>query len=99
VLRTPLTATVSIRGMMVVQLKASSSVASSICQKPLEAQSSRNERSVPQARTMRTDRRAPDQSAAKLISGVNRMRAKSGAASSNAIASSSRPRQCSHTGM
>src|SRR4029077_14849800 len=52
---------------------------------------SRNDRSVPQARKMRTERRPPDQSVAKLIAGVNRMRAKSGAARGIAIASSLSP--------
>jgi hypothetical protein len=85
--------------MMVVQLKPNSSVARNICQKLPDAQSSRKDRSDPQARKMRTVRRAPDQSAAKLITGVNRMRAKSGVASISAIASASRPRHCSHTGM
>ena len=95
----PLTATVSISGMIVVQLAASSSVASSICQKPSEAQSSTKDNNEPQASTMRTARRAPSQSAAKLMAGVNSVRAKSGVASRSAMASSSRRRQCSQTGM
>ena len=72
------TATVSISGMIVVQLMASRTVASSIGQKPSAAQSSRNESSEPQASPMRIVRRSPSRSAAKLMAGVNRMRVKSG---------------------
>ena len=81
----PATATVSTSGMIVVQLIASRTLASSICQNPFAAHSSRNESSEPQASAMRMVRRPPTRSAAKLMTGVNRMRVNSGVASSTAI--------------
>jgi hypothetical protein len=94
----PATATVSISGMIVVQLMASRAVARSICQKPSAAQSSRKETRDPQARAMRMARLPPKRSAAKLMAGVNRMRMKSGVARSTAIWSASRSRQWSQIG-
>jgi hypothetical protein len=55
----PVTATVSISGMIVVQLTASTTVASSICQNPLAAHSSRNDSKEPQASAIRMVRRPP----------------------------------------
>ena len=55
----PATATISISGMIVVQLMASRAVARSICQKPSAAQSSRKETRDPQARAMRMARLPP----------------------------------------
>jgi hypothetical protein len=94
----PLTATVSISGMIEVQFTASTTLASSICQNPSAAQSSRKEIRDPHASTMRIGRGPSSRSDAKLISGVHRMRVKSGAARSTAIWSASRRRQCSQTG-
>ena len=94
----PLTATVSISGMIVVQLMASSIVASSMVKKPSAAHSSRKEISDPQASPIRILRRSPSRSAAKLMAGVNRMRVNSGAASRTAIWSAPRRRQLSQTG-
>ena len=95
----PATATVSISGMIVVQQMASRMVAASIGQKPSAAQSARNESSEPAPRMRRMARRSFALSAAKLMAGVDRMRTKSGAASSNAMASSLMPRKCSQTGI
>jgi hypothetical protein len=71
--------------MIVVQFTASSRVAKNICQKPLDAHSSRNETKEPQANAMTIARLSPTLSAAKLMTGVHRMRAKRGVASSAAI--------------
>jgi hypothetical protein len=86
----PVTATVSINGMIVVQLMASRMLASSICQKPSAAQSSRKEAKEPQASAIRIARRPPARSAAKLMAGVKTMRVKSGVARRIAISSASR---------
>jgi hypothetical protein len=70
----PLIATVSIKGMIVVQLMARRTAARSICQKPADSHSSTKEASEPQASAMRIRRRLPSRSAAKLMAGVKTMR-------------------------
>jgi hypothetical protein len=95
----PPIATVSISGISVGQLSASRKMARNICQKLPDIHSSRNDSSDPQASRISTVRRAPVQSAAKAMDGVNTTRRKSGVASRKAMASSLRPRHLSQTGM
>src|SRR5262245_24069956 len=94
----PLTAPVSASGRIVAQLAASNRPAASICQNPSAAHSSRKEAREAQASAIRIGRRPPARSAAKLMAGVNKMRAKGAVASRMEIWSALRSCQCSQTG-